>query len=137
MMAKRAACLFAWLALASPLLAAPDAELAAARAAYWQHPYQPQAINRLALLLASRGDASTAALLLERALRIAPGREDIRDNLARLRAGQRRVASAPTYAAEPPAVSKAAPTAASAPLAEEGKPLPPPWPLPSEPPAVW
>ncbi|POZ60539.1 hypothetical protein [Chromobacterium alticapitis] len=139
MRATQAAWLACWLALAQPAWAAPDAELAAARAEYWLHPYQPQAINRLALLLAVRGDVSSAELLLERALRIAPGRGDVRANLARLRAGERRVASAPLPAPAPVAapVPARSPVASAPVAAVQAGPLPGPWPLPAEPPAAW
>lgn len=80
-------------AAAGPVASDP---LAAARAHYWQHPYQPEALNRLALVLAARGDTGKARLLFERALRIAPDREDIRANLRRLDAGVTRVAPAPS-----------------------------------------
>ncbi|UTH73444.1 hypothetical protein [Chromobacterium sp. IIBBL 290-4] len=108
-----------------------EAELAAARTQYWQHPYQPESINRLAMLLAERGDKATAALLLERALLISPGRDDIRANLERVRRGERRAAaSAPATIA----AAAQAPTAASVPAAQpkpiaSSAPLPSPWPL--------
>ncbi|AXE33421.1 hypothetical protein [Chromobacterium phragmitis] len=123
-----------WIAIAALLAAGGGAaqtsgsELAQARVEYWRHPYQPEAINRLATLLAARGDAATAALLLERALLIAPDRADIRANLARARRGERRLfASAPSSEARP-----------AVPASREGAGGEPPalWP-PAEPPSLW
>jgi Flp pilus assembly protein TadD len=71
-------------------------ELDAARTEYWQHPYQPEAINRLALALVAAGDRGGAEILLARAVRIAPDRADLRANLERLRAGSSRVGTVPT-----------------------------------------
>ncbi|MBX9298411.1 tetratricopeptide repeat protein [Chromobacterium vaccinii] len=122
-----------WLAvvlwLSADMAAAAPAELEAARAWYWQHPYQPEAINRLALQLLKMGDADSAVVLLERALRIAPDRQDIRANLLRLKSGSRQVADSPWQAqsavagAEPNAVAPASPPSGP------GK-LPEPWPQP-------
>ncbi|MEO3956732.1 tetratricopeptide repeat protein [Chromobacterium piscinae] len=122
-----------WLAvvlwLSAGMAAAAPAELEAARAWYWRHPYQPEAINRLALQLLKMGDADSAVVLLERALRIAPDRQDIRANLQRLKSGSRQVADSPWQAqsavagAEPNAVAPASPPSGP------GK-LPEPWPQP-------
>ncbi|OLZ79162.1 Uncharacterised protein [Chromobacterium violaceum] len=88
-------------ALATVRAQAADPALAQARADYWRHPYRPDAINRLAVLLAARGEAGTASLLLSRALLISPGRADIRANLERVRRGERRIASSAPAAAMP------------------------------------
>nr|WP_260454800.1 tetratricopeptide repeat protein [Chromobacterium piscinae] len=111
------------------MAAAAPAELEAARAWYWQHPYQPEAINRLALQLLKMGDADSAVVLLERALRIAPDRQDIRANLLRLKSGSRQVADSPWQAQS--AVAGAEPNAAApaSPPSGPGK-LPEPWPQP-------
>lgn len=122
-----------WLAvvlwLSADMAAAAPAELEAARAWYWQHPYQPEAINRLALQLLKMGDADSAVVLLERALRIAPDRQDIRANLLRLKSGSRQVADSPWQ--EQSAVAGAEPNAAApaSPPSGPGK-LPEPWPQP-------
>ncbi|MCD5328488.1 tetratricopeptide repeat protein [Chromobacterium piscinae] len=122
-----------WLAvvlwLSAGMAAAAPAELEAARAWYWQHPYQPEAINRLALQLLKMGDADSAVVLLERALRIAPDRQDIRANLLRLKSGSRQVADSPWQAQS--AVAGAEPNAAApaSPPSGPGK-LPEPWPQP-------
>ncbi|MBX9347578.1 tetratricopeptide repeat protein [Chromobacterium vaccinii] len=122
-----------WLAvvlwLSADMAAAAPAELEAARAWYWQHPYQPEAINRLALQLLKMGDADSAVVLLERALRIAPDRQDIRANLLRLKSGSRQVADSPWQAQS--AVAGAEPNAAApaSPPSGPGK-LPEPWPQP-------
>jgi hypothetical protein len=98
--------------------------LAAARAQYWKNPYSPSVINNLALRLVEAGDAASARLLLYRAVRIAPGRQDIRANLARLEAGSRRGASGPAGEVEPSGVAK--------PSARQPAYEPPPlWPLPN------
>lgn len=99
--------------------AVPATPLQQAQAWYWLHPYQPEAINRLALQWVQAGDPDTAIILLERALRIAPDRTDIRANLQRLQAGSRSVASA---MAVPP------PSAASTPAGTITSPLPAIWP---------
>lgn len=122
-------CLAVVLSLSAGMAAAAPAELEAARAWYWQHPYQPEAINRLALQLLKMGDADSAAVLLERALRIAPDREDIRANLLRLKSGSRQVADSPWQ--EPGAAESAAanvPASASPQAGQDG--LPAPWPQP-------
>lgn len=108
------------LGLLSPpvALAQPVSALEAARAWYWQHPYQPEAINRLALALLEAGDRGGAEILLARAVRIAPDRADLRANLERLRAGASRVDAAPASLTPAPMAS----TPVSA--------LPAPWPLP-------
>ncbi|WP_052941415.1 hypothetical protein [Chromobacterium subtsugae] len=108
---------------------AASVELDAARAWYWQHPYQPEAINRLALQLVKAGQTGSAIVLLERAARIAPDREDIRANLLRLQSGSRQVADAPWagQGAEPADAAPSQPLAA--PAAAEA--LPPPWPMPA------
>ncbi|WP_434635052.1 hypothetical protein [Chromobacterium sp. CV08] len=120
-------CLAAALALPAGVVAAAPlpSELEAARAWYWQHPYQPEAINRLALQLVQAGDAGGAIVLLERAARIAPDRQDIRANLQRLKSGSRRVADAGEPQAEPVAGQPEASADASQPA------LPAPWPLPA------
>ncbi|MGC0155203.1 hypothetical protein ACPRNU_22315 [Chromobacterium vaccinii] len=120
-------CLAVALALPAGIAAAAPArtELEAARAWYWQHPYQPEAINRLALQLVKAGDAGAAIVLLERAARIAPDRQDIQANLQRLRAGSRRVADAGLLEAEPVAGRQEASADVSEPA------LPAPWPLPA------
>ncbi|KUM04069.1 hypothetical protein, partial [Chromobacterium subtsugae] len=87
---------------------AASVELDAARAWYWQHPYQPEAINRLALQLVKAGQTGSAIVLLERAARIAPDREDIRANLLRLQSGSRQVVDAP-WAGQGPEPADAAP----------------------------
>ncbi|AUH50819.1 hypothetical protein CXB49_08370 [Chromobacterium sp. ATCC 53434] len=115
----------AGIAAAAPVPAQARTELEAARAWYWQHPYQPEAINRLALQLVKAGDAGAAIVLLERAARIAPDREDIRANLQRLRAGSRRVADVGLLEAEPVAGRQEASAEVSEPA------LPAPWPLPA------
>jgi len=126
------------LALASaPLLAAeasaPAAQvltpLAAAQAQYWKSPYDPAAINALALQLVESGDASTARLLWYRAVRIAPDRADIRANLARLEAGSRRVGEA--VSAEAVASGQADGAATKPPARHLNEELPPLWPLPT------
>ncbi|WP_046157680.1 tetratricopeptide repeat protein [Chromobacterium vaccinii] len=104
---------------------ADSPELEAACGWYWLHPYQPEAINRLALQLLKAGDADSAAVLLERAARIAPDRQDIRANLLRLKSGSRRVADAPWQ--EDGRVVNAVPNAAAPASQDE---LPAPWPLP-------
>ena len=109
--------------------AAASVELDAARAWYWQHPYQPEAINRLALQLVKAGQTGSAIVLLERAARIAPDREDIRANLLRLQSGSRQVAGAP-WAGQVGEPANAAPVQTqAAPAAAED--LPPPWPMPA------
>ncbi|WP_046166574.1 tetratricopeptide repeat protein [Chromobacterium vaccinii] len=118
-------CLAVVLSLSAGMAAAAPTELEAARAWYWQHPYQPEAINRLALQLLKAGDADSAAVLLERAARIAPDRQDIRANLLRLKSGSRRVADAPWQ--EDGRVVNAVPNAAAPASQDE---LPAPWPLP-------
>lgn len=99
--------------------AVPATPLQQAQAWYWLHPYQPEAINRLALQWVQAGDADTAVILLQRALRIAPDRTDIRANLQRLQAGSRSVAS--VMAAQPA-------SAASTPAGTITSPLPAIWP---------
>ena len=117
-------CLAIVLSLSAGMAAAAPAELEAARVWYWQHPYQPEAINRLALQLLKMGDADSAAVLLERALRIAPDREDIRATLLRLKSGSRQEADSPLQ--ELGLAENAAP--ASPPAGREE--LPAPWPRP-------
>ncbi|MDN0084381.1 hypothetical protein QU487_16715 [Crenobacter sp. SG2305] len=117
------------LALSAASLYAADASapvaldpLAVARAQYWKSPYDPAAINALALRLVEAGDTEVARLLLYRAVRIAPDRQDIRANLLRLEAGSRRVGSAPGGEASAPARGAAKPNVDE---------LPPLWPLPA------
>jgi len=124
------------LALASaPLLAAEASAplaltpLAAAQAQYWKSPYDPAAINALALQLVESGDASTARLLWYRAVRIAPDRADIRANLARLEAGSRRVGEA--VPVEAGASGQADGAATKPPARHLNEELPPLWPLPT------
>ncbi|OHX10444.1 hypothetical protein BI347_21950 [Chromobacterium sphagni] len=103
--------------------AAAASELDAARAWYWQHPYQPEAINRLALQLVKAGSVGSAIVLLERAARIAPDREDIQANLLRLKSGSRRVANEPWAEAANPSAE----ATVGAPIGQQA--LPAPWPL--------
>ncbi|MEO2219271.1 hypothetical protein ABGV49_19635 [Chromobacterium vaccinii] len=117
-------CLAVVLCLSACAAGADKTELDAARAWYWQHPYQPEAINRLALQLLKMGDADSAAVLLERALRIAPDRQDIRANLLRLKSGSRQAADSPWQ--EQSVAESAAP---AKPPAGPSK-LPEPWPQP-------
>ncbi|MCW3480509.1 hypothetical protein OL229_13245 [Neisseriaceae bacterium JH1-16] len=121
----------------APLLAAEasvpavQTPLAAAQAQYWKTPYDPAAINALALRLVEVGDASTARLLWYRAVRIAPDREDIRANLARLEAGSRRVGGAvPAEAVTAVQAGGSASKPSARHLTDE---LPPLWPLPTPP----
>ncbi|ERE21204.1 hypothetical protein [Pseudogulbenkiania ferrooxidans] len=122
-------CLAIALSLSACAATADKTELDAARAWYWQHPYQPEAINRLALQLLKAGDADSAAVLLERGARIAPDREDIRANLLRLKSGSRQVADSPWQ--EPGAAASAAPNAPASASPQAGQDgLPAPWPQP-------
>ncbi len=124
-MAGVIACLAA-LAQAEP---APSRDaLAEARAHYWQHPYQPEAISRLAEQLAAAGDSDAAELLLARALLIAPDRDDIRASLDKLRGA---APLAPSANEENPPERPAAPPADAA--DKPAGPLPEPWPLPAKP----
>ena len=49
------------------------------------NPFDAVALNNLAVARAAQGDYQTAVTLLERAARLAPGRQDIADNLARFK----------------------------------------------------
>ncbi|MEN6078306.1 hypothetical protein [Chromobacterium piscinae] len=122
-------CLAIALSLSACAATVDKTELDAARAWYWRHPYQPEAINRLALQLLKAGDADSAAVLLERGARIAPDREDIRANLQRLKSGSRQVADSSWQ--EPGAAESAAPNAVApaSPPSGPGK-LSEPWPQP-------
>jgi len=117
---------------AAPLYAAdasaPSAltSLAAARAQYWKTPYDPVAINALALRLVEAGDADTARLLLYRAVRIAPDRQDIRANLSRLEAGSRQVGAVSGGEA-----SASVGVTAKPPVNQRVDELPPLWSLPT------
>ena len=61
----------------------------AAAAAEWEarlevNPFDPADLNNLAVAKAAQGDYQSARELLQRAVRLAPDREDIAANLARL-----------------------------------------------------
>lgn len=61
-----------------------DAAAAAWEARLEVNPFDPADLNNLAVAKAARGDYQAARELLQRAVRLAPGREDIAANLARL-----------------------------------------------------
>ncbi|MDF0604987.1 hypothetical protein HZU77_004885 [Neisseriaceae bacterium TC5R-5] len=104
-------------ACAHPPATPAQQSLAQARAEYWRSPYQPAAINQLALQLVQAGDSDTARLLWYRALRIAPDRDDIRANLLLLEAGTRQLDQSATDPLSP----------ASSKSSKPPPPLPAPW----------
>jgi tetratricopeptide (TPR) repeat protein len=55
-----------------------------------QNPFDPVALNNLATAKAAAGDYQAALDLLTRAVRLAPQRADIRDNLKQLQAWQQK-----------------------------------------------
>ncbi len=89
------------------------------------NPFDPVALNNLAVNYAAQGDYQNAIALLERALRLAPNRSDIVNNLANLKAW---MAQDSQFAVG----SRGAPQALNFPRAEDLPPeLPPLWGVPS------
>lgn len=88
------------------------------------NPFDPVALNNLAVNYAAQGDYQNAIALLERALRLAPNRSDIVNNLANLKAW---MAQDSQFAVG----SRGAPQALNFPRAEDSPPeLPPLWGVP-------
>jgi tetratricopeptide (TPR) repeat protein len=58
-----------------------------------QNPFDPVALNNMAVAKAAAGDYQSALELLSRAAKIAPQRQDIRDNLSHLQAWQQQTHS--------------------------------------------
>ena len=127
---------FAGLAQAQTAVSPADRD-AAARAAYARgdtaratealneavrlNPFDPVALNNLAVNAAAQGDYPNAVMLLERALRLAPNRPDIVNNLANLKAW---MAQDSRFSVG----SRAAPQSLNFPRAEDTPPeLPPLW----------
>lgn len=85
------------------------------------NPFDPVALNNLAVNYAAQGDYQNAIALLERALRLAPNRSDIVNNLANLKAW---MAQDSQFAVG----SRGAPQALNFPRAEDSPPeFPPLW----------
>ena len=85
------------------------------------NPFDPVALNNLAVNYAAQGDYQNAIALLERALRLAPNRPDIVNNLANLKAW---MAQDSQFAIG----SRGAPQALNFPRAEDSPPeFPPLW----------
>ena len=85
------------------------------------NPFDPVALNNLAVNAAAQGDYPNAVMLLERALRLAPNRPDIVNNLANLKAW---MAQDSRFSVG----SRAAPQSLNFPRAEDTPPeLPPLW----------
>lgn len=69
------------------------------------NPFDAVALNNLAVAKTAQGDYQTALVLLERASRLAPARQDISGNLARLRSwldGKGDSPDVPGFSAAPP-----------------------------------
>ncbi len=89
------------------------------------NPFDPVALNNLAVNYAAQGDYQNAIALLERALRLAPNRSDIVNNLANLKAW---MAQDSQFAVG----SRGAPQALNFPRAEDSPPeFPPLWGAPA------
>jgi tetratricopeptide (TPR) repeat protein len=84
-----------------------------------QNPFDPVALNNMAIAKAAVGDYQTALELLTRAARLAPQRADIRENLTKLQTWQQQ-----THSVSPgPGIGKSAPVR---PVAAGILPEPPP-----------
>ena len=91
------------------------------------NPFDPVALNNLAVNYAAQGDYQNAVALLERAQRLAPNRTDIVNNLANLKAWMAQDAQFSLG-------SRSAPQALNFPRAEDTPPnLPPLWAQPATP----
>lgn len=71
------------------------------------NPFDAVALNNLAVVKAAQGDYQTALMLLERANRLAPGRQDIAGNLAKFRSwlegyGEKAMTDIPDLGPAPP-----------------------------------
>jgi tetratricopeptide (TPR) repeat protein len=109
------ACLFALLVPCQSLFAADalqhgrawlaEGDSAAAVQSYAelvrQNPFDPVALNNMAVAKAASGDYQSALELLTRAAKIAPHRQDIRDNLSHLQNWQQQTHSVKLGTAQP------------------------------------